>query len=510
MNDDKTLEECTIAALLNLNDNKSIQQLLPKFSSPLKDNFENKDLWLRFGLTLNLIDENATKQSHNSALQAFQECLRIEPSDPLPALLAAKLMFKDWSDHERGLKFTDEAIKRCKRLLSEGKGVGINELLSKSYLLASIIHSHIYEHQPESIKKFETSHLIKSQQLINLARKQCVGDHLIYFQEAFLHARQKSYKLAIDCLRKAIELNPYHVPSFQFMILSLSALKLYNEALTLCESALVEFEDNLLLLYIKCNLEQCLVETKGYKFALNTAQHILKCIRKSRLVNNSVQQTITRSKSPSDTNKQSSQHSSITNGTNQHSIVTTTQANITPQEQQKTFINLFADEKSPDRDEIIREESTIWLLVAEIFIKIGSLSDAELCVDEASMDTNGALSNDILFLRGLISFEKNNLIEAKSFLQSCLALNPRHSRALQQVGHVYHKLGEHSIAEKFLQDSLDLDVDCHKTWHYLCQVYIETKQFDKAKECEKKAAKLEESMPIIPLSSSYLRAISRV
>lgn len=457
--DDETLEECTISALLNLNDGNSIQQIIPKFSSPLKDNFENKNLWFRFGLTLSLKNKNVTKQSHSSALQAFQECLRIEPSDPLPALLAAKLLLQDPSNCEKGLKFTDEAILRCKKLLSKGKSLGTNELLSKSYLLASIIHSHIYELQPESLKKFQTSHLIKSQEMINLARKQFVGDHLIYFHEAFINARQKSYRDAIDCLRKAIELNPYHLPSFQLMILSLSAMKLYNEALVLCESALNEFENNLLLLYIKCNLEQCLVETKGYKFALSTAQHIVKCIRK---------------------------HNNI--------------------ESSKNPINLFADEN----DEIIQEESTIWLLVAEIFIKIGSLSDAELCVDEASMHTNGALSNDILFLRGLISFEKNNLIEAKSFLQSCLALNPKHFRALQQVGHVYHKLGEHSIAEKFLQDSLDLNVDCHKTWHYMCQVYIETKQHDKARECEKKAAKLEETMPIIPLSSSYLRIISHV
>lgn len=110
-----------------------------------------------------------------------------------------------------------------------------------------------------------------------------------------------------------------------------------------------------------------------------------------------------------------------------------------------------------------------------------------------------------MFARGLIAKAKNNLIEAKSFFQSCLALCPKHAKALQQVAHVHYQLGNHSTAEKFLKDSLDVDSDCHKTWHYLSLVFIETNQHDKANECVKKANLLEESSPIVPIS-----AISRL
>ena len=126
-------------------------------------------------------------------------------------------------------------------------------------------------------------------------------------------------------------------------------------------------------------------------------------------------------------------------------------------------------------------------------------------MSEGSTHVDGALSHQIMYARGLIAKAKNNLIEAKSFFQSCLALHPKHADALQQIAHVHHLLGNHSTAEKFLKDSLEIDNEHHKTWSYLSQVYIETSQHDKATECAKKATLLEESSPIISIS-----AISRL
>lgn len=461
---EESLELSTISSLLENPDD--IVNVIPKFSGPLKTNYEDPSLWLRLGLALSLV-KNRSK-SPQSALQAFHECLRIGSVDPLPAMLAAKLMLEILDDPEDGLELAEEAIKRCKKLIPK-KVDGHNPVLSKCYLLASIMHAQIYEREPEYNKQSKTCHLEASLDFLNLAIEQNDGDHLNYFHQALHHASKKSYRLAIDSLRRSIELNAQHVPSFHLMILCLSALKLFNEALELCESTLHEFQDNLLLLYIKCNLERSIVETRGYKVALGTAQHILKIIRAKRNLS-------------LDVHSEDSQQ----------------------QDQTKVSTNLFPDDIScsnlPNHDPY-SEELTIWLLVAEIFIKIGSIADAELCVDEASIHATGALSHQILFVRGLISKAKNNLIEAKSFFQSCLALYPRHLKALQQIGYVHYLLGNHSIAEKFLRDSLDLDHDNHKTWHYLSLVCIQTNQHDKAKECEKKATTLEETCPVIPLST---------
>lgn len=412
---EKSLEELTISTLLTNPD--EIPLILPKFSS-LKTNFENYCLWLRYGLALSI------SSKPKMALQAFYECLRIDLHDPLPAMLAAKLLL---DDPEEGLRMAKNAIERCK-LSSSYKNIA--PLLAKSYLLAHVMSTLINEREANPY-------------YLNLANETQTSNYLVHFHKALSEAKQKLHKPAIDSVRRAIELNPYHIPSIQLMILLLSALKKYDEALNLCESTIHELGDDLLLLRIKCNLEQCLAQKKGYKPALDTAQLMLRRLRKSCLA--------------------------------------------------KQTTNLFAQESN--------DEVSIWVLVAEIFIKIGSLDDAELCADESAIHADGALSLEIMLVRGLIAKAKNNLIEAKSFFQSCLALCPKHPIALQQIAHVHYLLGNYSTAEKFLKDSLDIDSDCHKTWRYLSLVFIEMNQHEKANECIKKATILEESSPVIPISA---------
>lgn len=337
---DDSLESSAISALLSYPKTArhlNIQDILPKFNDPLKTNFENKNLWLRFGLTLHL------SKSPRSAIQAFNECLRIDQNDPLPAMLAAKVMLEDLDQPDGALLSSKIAIERCQGLkLTKNR----TQLLSRSYLLASISHCHIYEREPESIKQFKTSNLRASIDYLDLALKTHSNDFLLHFHKALHLAKQKNYPSAIDNIRQAIKLNPHHVPSMQLLILSLSGLKLYNEALNLCDSTLHEFEDNLLLLHIKCNLEQCLNDTKGYKTALNTAQHILRCIRR----------------------KSSNLKSGEINNKNEQLAIDNT----------KQASNLFAENNNnleETKDYLFScGELSAWLLVAEIFIKLGSVS----------------------------------------------------------------------------------------------------------------------------------------
>jgi len=133
------------------------------------------------------------------------------------------------------------------------------------------------------------------------------------------------------------------------------------------------------------------------------------------------------------------------------------------------------------------------------------IKDAELCADEGAAHVNGALSDEVLFTRGLIAKAKSSYLEAKSFFQSCLALSPKHAKALQQLAHVHYLLGNLQTAEKFFKDSLDVDSDSHETWHFLSLVYIETKQHDKASDCTRKSTDLEKNSPVISIS-----AISRL
>lgn len=511
------------ALLEILNDEGNISQLLTQFSDVLKTNFENSNIWLRFGLTLSLLKHSF------QAIQAFHECLRIDPKNPLPAMLAAKIYLKDLDDPVEALAMANKAIERCRKLCDGSDSDNCNQqfdntpaMLSKCFLLASISHSYIYEREPESMKKLMKENYEESLAYLNLSFETFSGNHLIYYHKALHDTRNNNFPAAITNLRQAIKLNPHHVPSIQLLILSKSALKQYQQALAICESALQEFENNIMLLLIKCNLEQVLVEKKGYKSALTTAQHILKCIRRNKSETSVVLEQTTNENQQVPTilvNGLSSGGGSSSGGGGGGGVgggsiaglSIATQLTNRPVERVKHQqhlppiggANLFADDCNParSRDESYSLELTVWLLVAEIFIKIGSICDAELCVDESSAHANGALSYKILFVRGLIAKAKNLLMEAKRFFQSSLALFPKCPKALQQVAHVHHLQGNHLTAEKFLKDSLDIDSNCPKSWQYLSLVYIETNQHDLAKECEKKASKLEQIAPIIPIST---------
>lgn len=329
-----SLENLTFSTILSRQSNN---QLVNEYREHLKNNFENSDLWFRYALTLNLTEDGA-----KSAIQAFNECLRIDQHDPLPAMLAAKLLLEALDDPDDGLQLAKDAIERCQNGVNY-RYKNIAPLLSKCYLLASIMNAHIYEREPESIKHLKTYNLEASLNYLDLANKTYPNDYLVHFHKALHEARQKphtkqKYQSALESIDQAIKLNHHHVPSMQLKILLLSALKDYDEALDLCESTLHEFEDNLLLLYIKCNLEQCVADIRGYKPALNTAQHILKCVRKS----------------DTSTNEESNQSAET-----------------------KQTTNLFARDRSfRERQQgLYLDELSVWVLVAEIFIKIGSVSD---------------------------------------------------------------------------------------------------------------------------------------
>lgn len=359
---------------------KQYSEALSEFSTSLKTNFENPNLWLKFALTLSL-----SKESPRGALQVFRECMRIQPLDPLPAMLAAKLVLEDLDDPVEGLKLAQEAIKRCELLNSSASSSHqtdnkdnsnhkqsngqvapdqnhidapkqlyrkIKPLLSKCYLLASILHGYIYEREPESIKQLRQEDRKYSISFLNLALETYPDDYLAHFHRALHAAKQRSYNEALDCLRRSIKLNPRHVPSIQLLILTLSGLKLNQEALSLCESSLSDFKDNLTLLYIKCHLEQRLVEKHGYKAALNTTQHMLRCIRRTR----------SRARSPSSTLS-----------TPQHSDSKTP---IVIEPDQKQTMNLFSTDliDRPKRERMNFDELSVWLLVAGLFIKIGCVS----------------------------------------------------------------------------------------------------------------------------------------
>jgi tetratricopeptide (TPR) repeat protein len=105
-----------------------------------------------------------------------------------------------------------------------------------------------------------------------------------------------------------------------------------------------------------------------------------------------------------------------------------------------------------------------------------------------------------LYIKGIISKEKGLLIEAKTYLQNAISINPRHAKALQQLGHTYYLLGNQLAADKYLKDSLNIDATVHQTWAYMGLVLQAVDDYQRAADCHLTALKLEATAPVLPFN----------
>lgn len=210
--------------------------MLDMFEKAVKFSFEIKHIWFQFGLSM-----METKKYPQRAVLIFKEVARIDSHDPLPLILASKIYILELNDYEKGLITAQQALKR----------ENSEQLLPKIYLLIGIANAMIYEGETESIKKLKVNNLNESIKHFELLAKLTPDDHLPFYHLALHMAHQRAINDAILNAQVALVLNPYHLPSIQLLILCLSSLKKYQEALSLCDAALEEYPDQLLLLFIK-------------------------------------------------------------------------------------------------------------------------------------------------------------------------------------------------------------------------------------------------------------------
>ena len=118
---------------------------LDAFERAMKYSFEVKHIWFQFALSL-----AESKKNPPRACRLFEEVARIDQSDPLPLLLAAKLAMVELEDARKGLNLATAAHKRC----SES-----HSLYGKSCLLIGIANALIYEVAQDSVKKIQSDYM---------------------------------------------------------------------------------------------------------------------------------------------------------------------------------------------------------------------------------------------------------------------------------------------------------------------------------------------------------------
>lgn len=142
----------------------------------------------------------------------------------------------------------------------------------------------------------------------------------------------------------------------------------------------------------------------------------------------------------------------------------------------------------------------IWILIVELYVKMGQESEAEACISEGLTMIFRSPSHQLMYIRGFFCKSKGSLLEAKSFLQNAISINPKHAKALQQLGHTYYLLGNHMAADKYLRDSINVDSTLHETWSYMGLVLDAMGDSSRAFDCQATALKLEASAPVLPFN----------
>ncbi|XP_037272136.2 tetratricopeptide repeat domain 7 [Rhipicephalus microplus] len=474
------------------------QTLCESFERAMKFSFEEYHVWMQFSLSL------LSSGKHLRATLMLKECARLQPHNSFPCLLAAKVCLENLGNVEQGVEFAEEALNREKR--------NPQSLLAQCHLVLGVGYALMAEQRRPQSKRAE----FKASAFQCFLRAQSADPyfHLPEYHLALHYAEVRQLSKAVSHARRALELNPEHVHTLHLLALLLSAQKQHGEALQLINATLDEYPNYLNLMYTKAHLEDyCL----GPEEALLTSKQMLlqwKTFYESELKSDYAQTGLQRvtSCNRGSFHVRSGDFSDRESG---QSIAAATRVEQALSEALQTGAGPLA-QPQPQTGTAgggstmgLREKRgsqtlwllqlQVWLLIAELYLKMEQLSEAEACILEAS--NIYPLSHQLMVMKGLLHEMRKEYYDAKTCFQNAVSINPLHVTALQHLGLVYHYLGSSQLAEKTLRDAVAIDPMCHQSWFNMGKVLQETGDFDSATDCLNTAIQLEMTTPILPFST---------
>ncbi|KAH7932952.1 hypothetical protein HPB49_005251 [Dermacentor silvarum] len=476
------------------------QILCESFERAMKFSFEEYHVWMQFSLSL------LSYGKHLRATLMLKECARLQPHNSFPCLLAAKVCLENLGNVEQGVEFAEEALNREKR--------NPQSLLAQCHLVLGVGFALMAEQRRPQSKRAE----FKASAFQCFLRAQSADPyhHLPEYHLALHYAEVRQLNKAVSHAKRALELNPEHVHTLHLLALLLSAQKQHGEALQLINATLEEYPNYLNLMYTKAHLEDyCL----GPEEALLTSKQMLlqwKTFYESELKSDYAQTGLQRVTScnrgsfhvrSGDFSDRESGQSIAAAARVEQALSEALQTGAGPMMHPPTQTGGGA--ASGGSMAILREKRgsqtlwllqlQVWLLIAELYLKMEQLSEAEACILEAS--NIYPLSHQLMVMKGLLHEMRKEYYDAKTCFQNAVSINPLHVTALQHLGLVYHYLGSSQLAEKTLRDAVAIDPMCHQSWFNMGKVLQETGDFDSATDCLNTAIQLEMTTPILPFST---------
>ncbi|KAH8267396.1 hypothetical protein KR026_011306, partial [Drosophila bipectinata] len=473
-----------------------VQLLNESFEKALKFSFGEQHVWRQYGLSL------MAAEKHAHALRVLQESMKLTPSDPLPCMLASRLCYESLETVKQGLDYAQQALKRevKGRRHCRGSAIGYRYLLlyiaglrpSRCQLFVGIGHQQL---AIQSNLKSERDACNKlALEALERAVQQDGNDHLAEYYLSLQYALLGQLAEALVHIRFALALRMEHAPCLHLFALLLTASRRPREALGVVEDALHEFPDNLQLLHVKAHLQLHLEDAET---ALATVQHMLAVWRdvyEAQLAGEEEKHSDTKS-------GVHLAHSSQMSDKDSNSVYAASLAAVSRVEQAlseaASSLSSFTQRPGPRRPWMLQIE--IWLLLADVYLRIDQPNEALNCIHEASQIY--PLSHQIMFMRGQVHVYLEQWLDAKQCFLNAVAANPHHTDALRALGETHLILGEPRLAEKMLKDAAKLDPSCPKIWFALGKVLETLGDFHASADCFATSLQLEPSCPVLPFTS---------
>ncbi|XP_043238753.1 tetratricopeptide repeat protein 7B-like [Amphibalanus amphitrite] len=440
----------------------------------LRFSFEEAHVWQQYALSL------VAAGRPERALLVLEEAVRLNPGQTVLLLLAARTCYQHLHQYEDGVRWSEQAVQ-------QGTGHGG----SGSVGLAS--RAHLYLGIGQMLLSAQSRQQQHKQRLADSAVdnfRRCheldPGDHLASFYLGYQLARAREVDEAVTHVRTALQRRPDHLSSLHLLALLLTAENRHTAALELLQAAQEEYPEDLQLMNTRVHVEEF---CNGTEAALGVAREMLeqwKEIYDARLAENSA-----------DNDRQYSVVSDPDSGSVR--APSTMAPSRVEQALSEVASSLNSSQPRSGPQQVWTLQIQIWLLSAELYLKLDQVSQAISCVQEAS--TIAPASHHVLYMKGLVHEYKHEFEEAKQHYSDALALNPHHIKSLQHIGLVHHYLGSHRLAEKMLRDAIQLEPLVHRTWYNLGKVLEFLGENEAAADCFMTAVHIEASAPVLPFTT---------
>ncbi|ELT88701.1 hypothetical protein CAPTEDRAFT_175698 [Capitella teleta] len=448
------------------------------FERAMKFSFDEFHIWYQFALSLICANQVCR------AFLVLKECLRLQPTNAVILLLAAKLCYENLHLYSEGIEFSQQVI----------ESVGDGPMLARGYLTLGIGHSLQIDEcrlqsERQTCQRKALNALIKSVELDK-------NDYLALYHLAMQYALLRQIPEALKHTRAALSLRSDHLHSLHLLALLLSAQKQPQKALELIEtSALAEHPENFALLMTKCRLEEVVF---GAEYAIQSCHAMLELWKKKFCDSFEMDEGLERIPTEhrnfmqlqlaeqSDRESVSIRGETIAASRIEHAL-----------SEVASSLNSSVQAK-PGPLVMWQRQVQIWLRLTELYLRLGKLDCAQNSIQEAT--SIHPISHALSHMRGRLYEEKEELAEAKACYENAVAINPCHVISLQHLGMVLHKMGNGRMAEKVLRDAVNIDPMSSVSWFTLGRVLETLEDFEASVECLTASVGLEATTPIVPFS----------